>query len=118
MAVNHNTTNTIRRGERPEIAESALDLVGNTPLVRLNRVVPAGVATVLGKLENLNPAGSVKDRIALSMVEAAERAGRLKPGDTIVEPTSARPMPVFPRVGTTIVSPGLRQPARSAASTH
>jgi cysteine synthase A len=70
------------------IAESVLDLVGSTPLVRLNRVVPEGAAEVLGKMESLNPAGSVKDRIALSMVEAAERDGRLKPGDTIVEPTS------------------------------
>jgi cysteine synthase A len=70
------------------IADSVLDLVGNTPLVRLRRVVPEGSAEVLGKLESLNPAGSVKDRIALSMIEAAEAAGTLKPGDTIVEPTS------------------------------
>jgi len=57
-------------------------------MVRLNKVVEAGMAEVLGKCENLNPAGSVKDRIALSMIEAAENEGRLKPGDTIVEPTS------------------------------
>jgi cysteine synthase A len=57
-------------------------------MVRLNRVVPEGAAEVVGKMESLNPAGSVKDRIALSMIEAAEREGRLKPGDTIVEPTS------------------------------
>ena len=73
---------------RPLIAESVLDLVGGTPLVRLNRVVPADSATILGKLESLNPAGSVKDRIALSMIDAAERGGHLKPGATIVEPTS------------------------------
>ena len=73
---------------RPAIAESALELIGGTPLVRLRRVIPAGAATVLGKMENLNPGGSVKDRIALSMVEAAERSGALKPGATIVEPTS------------------------------
>jgi len=73
---------------RKLIAESVLDLVGNTPLVRLGRVVPTGSATILAKMEELNPAGSVKDRIALSMVEAAEAAGLLKPGDTIVEPTS------------------------------
>ena len=60
----------------------------NTPLVRLNRIVPAGAAEVLGKMESLNPAGSVKDRIALDMIEEAEREGQLKPGDTIVEPTS------------------------------
>jgi cysteine synthase A len=70
------------------IAETALDLIGNTPLVRLNRVVPPGAATVLGKVESVNPGGSVKDRIARSMIEAAEREGRLKPGDTIIEPTS------------------------------
>ncbi|MFN0146985.1 MAG: cysteine synthase A [Dehalococcoidia bacterium] len=75
-------------GTRPLIADSVLELVGGTPLVRLNKVVPAGSATVLGKLESLNPAGSVKDRIALSMIEAAERGGHLQPGATIVEPTS------------------------------
>jgi len=73
---------------RPLIADSVLDLVGNTPLVRLSRVVPEGSAEILGKMESLNPAGSVKDRIALSMVDAAEQEGVIKPGDTIVEPTS------------------------------
>jgi len=71
-----------------QIAETVLDLIGGTPMVRLNRVVPDGAAEVLAKVESHNPAGSVKDRIALSMIEAAEREGRLKPGDTIVEPTS------------------------------
>jgi cysteine synthase A len=71
-----------------KIADSVLDLVGDTPLVRLNRVVEPGWAEVLGKMESLNPAGSVKDRIAMNMIEEAERAGRLKPGSTIVEPTS------------------------------
>ncbi|MEK7216076.1 MAG: pyridoxal-phosphate dependent enzyme, partial [Chloroflexota bacterium] len=70
------------------IINSVLELVGETPLVRLNRVGPAAGAAILAKLEQANPAGSVKDRIALAMVEAAEAAGRLKPGDTIVEPTS------------------------------
>jgi cystathionine beta-synthase len=64
------------------------ELVGNTPLVRLQRIVPAGAATVVAKLEYLNPGGSIKDRIAITMVEAAEREGKLKPGGTIVEPTS------------------------------
>ena len=73
---------------RPAIADSVLDLIGNTPLVRLHRVVPQDAAEVLGKLEAQNPAGSVKDRIALSMLEAAEREGAIKPGDTLVEPTS------------------------------
>ena len=71
-----------------KIADSALDLVGNTPLVRLARIAPEGGAEIIGKMESLNPAGSVKDRIAKSMVEDAERRGVLKPGATIVEPTS------------------------------
>jgi cysteine synthase A len=73
---------------RPEIADSVLGLVGATPLVRLNRVIPQGAAQVLGKMENLNPGGSVKDRIALAMIEDAERKGTLAAGATIVEPTS------------------------------
>ena len=73
---------------RPRIAESVLELVGDTPLVRLNRVVPQGSAAIYGKLESMNPGGSVKDRIALAMVEEAERSGRLQPGATIIEPTS------------------------------
>ena len=67
---------------------SVLELVGQTPLVRLARVVPAGGATVAGKLESKNPGGSVKDRPALSMIEAAERAGKLAAGATVVEATS------------------------------
>ena len=70
------------------VAQSALDLIGGTPLVRLNRVVPEGAATLYAKVESRNPGGSVKDRIALAMIEAAERDGRLKPGATLVEPTS------------------------------
>jgi cysteine synthase A len=70
------------------IVGSVLDLVGATPLVRLNRLVGEGHAEVLVKLESYNPGGSVKDRIARAMIEAAEADGRLQPGDTIVEPTS------------------------------
>jgi len=70
------------------IVDSVLDLVGNTPLVRLNRLPGPRSAEVLGKLESINPAGSVKDRIAVSMVEDAERQGLLAPGTTIVEPTT------------------------------
>ena len=65
-----------------------LDLVGGTPIVRLDRMSPVGGARILAKLEFLNPGGSVKDRIGLAMIEAAERDGRLRPGGTIVEPTS------------------------------
>ncbi|CAG7574205.1 cystathionine beta-synthase [Barrientosiimonas humi] len=69
-------------------AEHIADLVGNTPLVRLSSVTDGIDCTVLAKVEYLNPGGSVKDRIALRMVEAAEASGELKPGGTIVEPTS------------------------------
>jgi cystathionine beta-synthase len=71
-----------------QINDSVLDLVGNTPLVRLNRVTEGIAATVLAKVEYFNPGGSVKDRIAVKMVEEAERSGALQPGGTIVEPTS------------------------------
>jgi len=70
------------------LVRSALELIGDTPLVELQRIPRHGSARILGKLESLNPGGSVKDRIALAMVDEAERSGRLKPGDTIVEPTS------------------------------
>jgi cysteine synthase A len=73
---------------RQPIAQSALDLIGRTPLVRLNRVAAPGGATVLGKLEARNPGGSVKDRIALAMIEDAERKGEIGPGASVVEPTS------------------------------
>lgn len=72
----------------PPIAKSCLDLIGNTPVVRLNRIPGPDDAEVWGKLESMNPGGSVKDRICLGMIEAAEREGRLHPGDTIIEPTS------------------------------
>ena len=72
----------------PREYPTVLELVGNTPLVRLQQIVPAGAATVVVKLEYLNPGGSVKDRIGIKMIEAAEREGKLKPGGTIVEPTS------------------------------
>lgn len=74
-----------------QIKESALELIGGTPILKLNRyAAKAGVtdATILAKLEYLNPAGSVKDRIALAMIEDAEKSGVLKPGATIIEPTS------------------------------
>ena len=75
-------------GGRPRIAGSVLEVVGGTPLVRLNRLPRPDGATVLAKMESLNPGGSVKDRIAVAMVEDAERRGLLKPGATVVEPTS------------------------------
>ncbi len=72
----------------PMIYDDVLQLIGRTPLVRLNRLPGPESATVLVKIESRNPGGSVKDRIGLAMVEAAEREGKLKPGDTVVEPTS------------------------------
>ena len=74
-----------------DIKESALELIGNTPILKLNNYVKkSGIdgAVILAKLEYLNPAGSVKDRIALRMIEDAEKSGVLKPGATIIEPTS------------------------------
>ncbi len=69
-------------------ANTILDLVGNTPLVKLNRIAAGVKPLVLAKLEQMNPGGSIKDRIAIHMIEAAERDGKLKKGGTIVEPTS------------------------------
>jgi len=82
------TTKRAAAPSRPRMAASVLELIGATPLVRLNRVPKPGGAAVLAKMESLNPGGSVKDRIALAMVEDAERRGALKPGATLVEPTS------------------------------
>ncbi len=72
----------------PREYPTVLDLVGHTPLARLQRIVPEGAATVVAKLEYMSPGGSVKDRIGIKLIEEAERAGKLKPGGTIVEPTS------------------------------
>src|ERR1044071_3284687 len=71
-----------------EFQENILGLIGNTPLVRLNRLASNVKAQVYAKMENLNPGFSVKDRIGVSMIEAAEREGTLKAGGTIVEATS------------------------------
>src|SRR3954471_10780506 len=70
------------------IARHVSELIGNTPLVKLNSVVSEGAGTVAAKIEYLNPGGSAKDRIAIKMINAAEASGELKPGGTIVEPTS------------------------------
>ncbi|HJT91053.1 MAG TPA: cystathionine beta-synthase, partial [Mycobacterium sp.] len=70
------------------IARHVSELIGSTPLVQLNSVVPDGAGIVAAKLEYLNPGGSAKDRIAIKMIDAAEASGELRPGGTIVEPTS------------------------------
>jgi len=71
-----------------KIANNVLELIGQTPMVRLNKLVNAEMAEIVLKLESFNPGGSVKDRIAMNMIIEAEKAGKLKPGATIIEPTS------------------------------
>ncbi len=74
----------------PSPMDSVLQQIGNTPLIRLNKIPQKyGIeATIYAKVELFNAGGSVKDRIALRMIEEAEKAGRIKPGDTLIEPTS------------------------------
>src|SRR5437660_12433416 len=79
---------TQANGFRGRIYDDITQTIGNTPLIRLRRVVGDAKATVVGKLENFNPLWSVKDRIGVAMSTAAERDGRLRPGGTIIEPTS------------------------------
>lgn len=71
-----------------KVVNNILELIGDTPVVKLNKIVDEDSAEIYGKLESFNPLSSVKDRICLSMIEAAEKEGKIKPGDTIVEPTS------------------------------
>ncbi len=78
----------MQRQHRPKIADNIVQTIGNTPLVRLGKLAADVPAQILLKLEFFNPLSSVKDRIGAAMIEAAERAGKLKPGATIVEPTS------------------------------
>jgi cystathionine beta-synthase len=73
---------------QPLVNDSILDTIGNTPLVRLSRIAPGLRPQLVAKLEVFNPGGSIKDRVAVALIEAAERDGRLRPGGTIVEPTS------------------------------
>ncbi len=72
----------------PRIADSILDTIGHTPLVALSRIGAGLAPRLVAKLETFNPGGSIKDRVAVALIEAAERDGRLRPGGTIVEPTS------------------------------
>ncbi|MEJ2047664.1 MAG: pyridoxal-phosphate dependent enzyme, partial [Dehalococcoidia bacterium] len=71
-----------------ELKENILQTIGNTPLVKINRLNPNSNTTIYAKLEGFNPTGSIKDRIALSMIQQAEAEGKLTKGKTIIEPTS------------------------------
>lgn len=71
-----------------KVANTILELIGNTPIVKINKLVDDDSAEIYAKLEYFNPLGSIKDRIAFAMIETAEKSGRIKPGDTIIEPTS------------------------------
>jgi cysteine synthase A len=88
VAVREKAVRTVERGMRPRIANDVTELVGNTPLVRLNRIAEGLNGTVVAKLESFNPLSSVKDRIGLAMIDAAERTGRIEKKTVIVEPTS------------------------------
>lgn len=92
---NHANTNAVRK---PMVMDSITQQIGNTPLVRLNKVPQSlGIeANVYAKLEFFNAGGSIKDRIALRMIEEAEKEGRIKPGDTLIEPTSGNTYGVVP----------------------
>jgi cystathionine beta-synthase len=79
---------TSATGSKADIKDSILDTVGDTPLVRLSRIGAGLQPQIVAKLESFNPGGSIKDRVALRLVEAAERDGRLRPRGTIIEPTS------------------------------
>ena len=72
----------------PDYKEHILQSIGNTPMIRINKLNPNPKATILAKVEGFNPTGSIKDRIALAMIEQAEQEGKLKKGKTIIEPTS------------------------------
>src|ERR1041385_1379487 len=79
---------TSATGHQADIKDSILDTVGETPLVRLSRIGAGLAPQIVAKLESFNPGGSIKDRVAMRLVEAAEKDGRLRPGGTIIEPTS------------------------------
>lgn len=84
----HGIDISYKRAQRPNMENSLLDAVGNTPMIALQKIVPSGSARVVAKLEWANPTGSMKDRMAKAAIEGAEASGRLKPGGTVVEYTA------------------------------
>ena len=82
-----NTSKIFKTTGQKRLFSSIVETVGNTPVIKLNKISPEGVQMYV-KVESFNPAGSVKDRLALNIIEAAERSGKLKPGQTVVEATS------------------------------
>ncbi|MFA5316803.1 MAG: cysteine synthase [Dehalococcoidales bacterium] len=88
------------RNIRTDVNEDVLQMIGNTPIVRINRLNPNKNVTIYAKLEGLNPSGSIKDRIALSMIKQAEKTGTLTKGKTIIEPTSGNTGVALAMIGT------------------
>ena len=100
-----------------DIKNNILETIGNTPLIRLNKITKDFPCQVLAKVDYFNPGNSIKDRMALKMVEVAEKEGKLKPGGTIVEGTSGNTGMGLALVPSTIVPPGFNLPSFSATST-
>ena len=100
---------------RGRLYDSVVDTIGDTPCIRINHLAPEGVRVYV-KAEYFNPAASVKDRLAISIIEEAERRGDLKPGQTVVEATSGNTGIGLAMVASMTVWPGFSAPERSASS--
>src|SRR4051812_38762510 len=93
LAVDSPPMGTSATGRQADIKDSILDTVGETPLVRLSRIGANVQPQIVAKLESFNPGGSIKDRVAMRLVEAAEKDGRLRPGGAVIEPAPGNPRP-------------------------